>query len=241
MKISHQHKYVFVELPMTASSAVGLELIENYGAENFKEKHALYREFYKNASTEEKQYFVFSTIRNPIDVVVSKYMKYVNNHHNYHIKNKKFMNGRIDKIISPIRERKRFNWVQKNNASFGEFLLKFFHRPYTNWSVVEHHNFDFIMRFENIREDFKTALEKIGIEPVRELPVRNKTEKKAAAATYFDTPKVIEHAKYIFGPFMQKWGYQFPENWGEFYVPDKAQKDFESINKLKSIYWKHLH
>ena len=241
MKVSHKHQYVFVELPMTASSAVGLELIENYDAENFKEKHALYREFEKQASDAEKDYFVFSTIRNPIDVVVSKYLKYVNNHHNYHVKKKKYMNGGFDKIISPIRERKRFNWVQKNNASFSQFLLKYYTKPFTNWSVMEHHNFDFVMRFENISEDFKLALEKIGLEQKRPLPVRNKTEKKKSAEMYFDSEEAIERAKYVFGPFMKKWGYSFPENWGNNVVSDKAQADFESVNRIKSIFWKYFH
>ncbi len=241
MKVSHKHKYVFVELPMTASSAVGLELIENYDAENFKEKHALYREFFKQASPEEKEYFVFSTIRNPIDVVVSKYMKYVNNHHNYHIKKKKYMNGGIDKFISPIRERRRFNWVQKNKATFSQFLLKYYTKPYTNWSIMEHHNFDFVMRFENIQEDFNIALKKIGIQPKRDLPVRNKTEKKKAHESYFDSLEAIERGKYVFGPFMQKWNYEFPENWGENTVSKKAIADFNSINKVKKIYWKYLH
>ena len=241
MKVSHKHKYVFVELPMTASSAVGLELIENYAAENFKEKHALYREFYKQASDDEKKYFVFSTIRNPIDTVVSKYLKYQNNHHKFDQKKKKYVHGRIDKFVGPFRERRRFKWIQKNNASFDEFFLKYYTKPYTNWSVVEHHKFDYVMRFENIQEEFKHVLNKIGLEQVRELPVRNKTDKKRDSFSYFENPEVIERAKYVFGPFMKMWDYKFPESWGEFELSQKAKKDFERQNKLKSVYWKYLH
>ena len=106
---------------------------------------------------------------------------------------------------------------------------------------MEHHKFDFIMRFENIQEDFNSALEKIGIEPKRKLPVRNKTEKKKAHESYFDSPEAIERGKYVFGPFMQKWNYKFPENWGENVVSKKANADFNSVNRIKSIYWKHFH
>ena len=189
MKVSHKHKYVFVELPQTASSAIGLELIENYNAENFMAKHALYREFANRANEDEKKYFVFSAVRDPMDVVVSKYMKYKNDHHNYSKKKKKYMNARLDKMISPIRERKRHKWIQKNNSSFGEFFLKYYTKPYSNWSIVEHKNFDLIMRFENIKEDFKKVLDKIGLDIVRPLPVKNKTELKD------NVQKLFRHAR----------------------------------------------
>ncbi|NND77507.1 MAG: sulfotransferase family 2 domain-containing protein [Flavobacteriales bacterium] len=241
MKVSHKHKYVFVELPQTASSAVGLELIENYNAENFMAKHALYREFAKRSSDKEKDYFVFSAVRDPMDVVVSKYMKYKNDHHNYSKKKKKYMNARLDKLISPIRERRRHKWIQKNNASFGDFFLKYYKRPYSNWSIVEHKDFDFIMRFEKIQDDFNTVLEKIGLRPVRPLPVRNKTEEKSKAHSYFNTIELQKHAKYVFGPYMRFWNYDFPEEWSSIKEPENAQKDFERINKLRSIFWKYFH
>ncbi|MEM7163013.1 MAG: sulfotransferase family 2 domain-containing protein [Bacteroidota bacterium] len=241
MKVSHHHKYVFVELPQTASSAVGLELVENYGAENFKQKHALFHEFKRKMGSKAEEYFVFSAIRNPIDVVVSKYLKYLNNHHNYHSANRRNMNGRIDRIISPIRENGRYNWIQKNNADFESFFFKYFKYPFTNWSVVENHQFDYIMRFENIRNDFAEALGKIGLDLVRELPVRNKTDDKAPSHTYFQSQKARDHAVYIFGPFMELWGYKFPDEWGDVSICAKSQKAFERINKLKTVYWKHFH
>lgn len=241
MKVSHKYRYVFVELPQTASSAVGLELLENYSAENFKEKHALYREFSKTANNEEKDYFVFSSIRNPMDVVVSKYLKYLNNHHNYHSKKRRILNGRLDRIISPIRENNRYKWIQKNNATFDQFFEKYYSWPYTNWSVVEHHKFDYVMRFEDTENDFKKVLKKINIPLVRELPIRNKTENKREAHTYFESERSREKAQYIFGPFMQLWGYTFPSEWGEIKIPEKAFKDFKRINRLKTIFWKYFH
>lgn len=241
MKVSHKHKYVFVELPQTASSAVGLELIENYEAENFKAKHALYREFSTRANEEEKKYFVFSAVRDPMDVVVSKYMKYKNDHHNYSKKKKRYMNARLDKLISPVRERKRHKWIQKKNASFGEFFLKYYTKPYSNWSVVEHKKFDYIMRFENIQEDFNKVLEKMGLDIARPLPIKNKTEDKGKIHNYFNTPELKKRAKYVFGPFMRMWDYRFPEDWSDVTEPENAQRDFERVNKYRTLFWKYLH
>lgn len=241
MKVSHKHKYVFVELPQTASSAVGLELIENYDAENFKEKHALFRKFRNEMGEKYKDYFVFSAVRNPMDVVVSKYLKYLNNHHNYHSSKRKIFNSGIDRIISPLRENGRYKWIQKNNASFEDFFMKYYKKPFSNWSVVEHHTFDYIMRFEDVKNDFGAVLKKIGLDQVRELPVRNKTEGKKEAHTYFTSEKARTRAVYVFGPFMELWNYSFPDSWGSIEISDKSRRDFKAVNKIKTIYWKYFH
>ena len=83
MIISHIHRYLFVELPRTGSSAVSKELILNYDAENILRKHATYRDFLKQASKQEKEYFVFSSIRNPMDKILSLYFKYKTDHRRY--------------------------------------------------------------------------------------------------------------------------------------------------------------
>ena len=75
MIISHKNKYLFVELQHTASSAISRELRVNYGGEPILRKLARYHEFLKAASAEEKNYFVFSGIRNPLDVAVTIYIK----------------------------------------------------------------------------------------------------------------------------------------------------------------------
>ena len=43
-------------------------------------KHSRYHEFLKIATEEQKKYFVFSGIRNPMDSIISVYSKFVSNH-----------------------------------------------------------------------------------------------------------------------------------------------------------------
>jgi hypothetical protein len=73
MVISHTYKYLFVELPHTASTAIHQELCENYEGIPIIRKHAPYHEFIRIATAEEKVYFVLSGIRNPLDEAVSIY------------------------------------------------------------------------------------------------------------------------------------------------------------------------
>jgi hypothetical protein len=71
MIISHKHKFLFVELPLTASTAISRELRANYGGEKILFKHATYQDFLRVANTHEREYFVFSGLRNPLDKAVS--------------------------------------------------------------------------------------------------------------------------------------------------------------------------
>ncbi len=67
MIISHKYKHLFIELPLTASTAVSKELGENYGGSWILYKHAAYQDFLRQATAEEKEPFVFSSSHNPLD------------------------------------------------------------------------------------------------------------------------------------------------------------------------------
>ena len=82
MIISDKHRYLFVELPRTATTAIAKELRENYEGHSILYKHATYEDFLRIATDEQKKYFTFSCIRNPLDDVVSIYLKYRHNHGN---------------------------------------------------------------------------------------------------------------------------------------------------------------
>lgn len=68
--ISDRHRYLFVELPRTGSTAVHRELKARYDGTPILTKHATYRDFLKVATENQKRYFVFSSVRNPLDDAV---------------------------------------------------------------------------------------------------------------------------------------------------------------------------
>lgn len=59
MVISHNKKYVFVELPRTGTPAISNELIENHDGKDILYDHAAYREFLKIATNEERKFYLF--------------------------------------------------------------------------------------------------------------------------------------------------------------------------------------
>lgn len=236
MVISHKFKYLFVELPRTASTAISKELCEYYDGSRILYKHATYNKFLRFASSEEKKYFVFSCIRNPLNRTISLYFKLKTDH-----------KGRFAKLAKLNKINfvnyfflRRFNFVQKNKADFSTYFLKFYKMPYSDWSCLYHKKFDFIIRFENIQHDFAKALKLIGIEPKRSLPFLNITnQRKRNFLTYY-TPETINRAKKIFGPFMKEWSYEFPPECGNNKVSWSTHIQYNFFNIFRKLFWIYL-
>jgi hypothetical protein len=237
MIISHKYKYLFVELPRTASTAISHELCELYDGVPVLRKHATYYDFLKNANPEEQQYFVFSCIRNPLDDAVSYYFKLRTNHKDKFTNPKKLK--RRKGLVNYI-DRRLFSFIRSTNADFSTFFTRVYRVPYNNWASMSHRDFDFIIRFENLQEDFARALALIGIEQVRPIPTINKTAGKGRDFVSCYSPRVIRRAKWVFGPYMRQWGYDLPAEWGHAKVSWLNQAEFDVINVFRTFYWKYL-
>ena len=237
MVISHTHKYLFVELPRTGSTAISRELCQHYHGERIMRKHSTYFDFLRVASEEEKEYFVFSCIRNPLDDVVSRYVKIATDHRN------RFTDPETLKKRTNLAERvenRLYNYVHGNDADFEDFFLKFYILPYNNWASISRHHYDFVIRFESLPEDFEKVLRLLDIEPVRQLPPRNVTSAREDSFVSYYSPRTIPRARRVFGPFMKLWDYQFPEGWGEVEVPWWNELEFRLVTLVRSIYWRYL-
>jgi hypothetical protein len=237
MIISHKNKYLFVALPQTGSTAISHELRLNYDGEPILTKHATYEDFCKIATPEEKKYFVFSCIRNPMDYTVSQYFKYLTDH-----KHKYTDPDRVRKVRGVVGHLflARFHFVHEAQPDFAAYFKKYYRTPYNNWSSLSHKDFDYIIRYERLQDDFAQALRRMGLEPKRPLPQINDTAKKKCDYVSYYTPDTIAHAKRIFGPFMREWGYEFPPEWGENKISPWNRFQFNFLNLFRTLYWKYL-
>ncbi len=244
MIISHKHKYLFVELPMTGSTAISKELREQYDGVSILQKHSTYHDFSRFASEEEKRYFIFAGIRHPLDQVVSHYFKFKTGHSgqftsDYHVaKLKKSLRFRLAYTYSHLR---RYQFIQENDADFGTFFLKFYKTPYNSWSSMDHARFDYVIRFEQLTDDFAEVVGQIGLELKRPLPQKNKTaDKESDFFSYYNTPEVRERAMRVFGPYMKQWGYEFPTAWGPGAISWRTRTEFTLLNFFRNGYWKYF-
>lgn len=206
MIISHKYKYVFIQLNKSASTAIAKELVENYDGKPILWKHARYEDFMKIATPEEKKYFIFSGVRNPLDRAVSQYYF--------------FKSGLAPKTKSNLE---KYNYIKNANAGFKDYFLKYFSKSIQEeWKAKNFNKLDFIYRYENLQSDFSKILKMLKIKQKRPLPLFNKTlEKEDYKSCY--AKEIQGTAKIIFAKLMKKWGYEFPKNWQD---PDFFQNYF---------------
>jgi hypothetical protein len=230
--ISDTHRYLFIEQPHTACSAIRAELRELYGGEPMLEKHSTYADFLRVATAAQKRYFVFSGIRNPLDEAVSLYFKYRTDHHRQYSR-------MLSKQTLSATQRAAFMLVVEEDADFGHYLRRVYKRPFDNDTMIYHTRMDQIIRFEHLQGDFTRTLARLGLEQVRPLPMVNQTAERGPYLDYY--PRDLRsHAAKIFGPFMQKWGYGLPEDWVGVTIPRAAVIDFRLRGILRYVDRRYL-
>jgi hypothetical protein len=210
MIISHKHRYLFVEVPRTGSSAISRELRELYGGERILTKHSTYDEFARRASDDERSYFVFAGVRNPLDDMVSQYFKVKTEHRKVRGATSRAGRGGWRRWVG----RRMSRYLAGTDADFSSWFLRYKLLPYDTVASVSRHRFDHVIQFERLADDFARALERIGLEVQRPLPLHNPTSARSRDFASYYSPAAIRRARRVFGPFMRRWGYEFPSEWG---------------------------
>ena len=80
-------------------------------------------------------------------------------------------------------------------------------------------------------------LRRLGIAPVRPLPARNVTPGKDPDFLRYYTPRAAQRARWVFGPYMEEWGYELPEAWASRPVPATARVYLHFARWFRRLYW----
>ena len=223
MIISHKYKYVFAEIPHTASHSIAHQLLTHYDGEQILGHHSNITLFMGQATKETKGYFKFATIRNPLDTAVTDYNKLLGNHKGQYTNPDQLLKNGGFVTDQHLRE---FAFIHDNDADFSAFFKRFRNKLYNNWFLVGDQHYDHIIRFESLQDGFSEALNKIGIEQVEPVGHANPTKMKKKKFDEFYTPEIYADVAKSYGPFLQKWGYGFPESWGELDIPLSSKLQF---------------
>ncbi len=237
MIISHKYKYLYIETPQTGSTAIREELIRSYDGESILRRHATYSEFERQASEGEKKYYVFLSIRNPLDTIVSVYVKYAENMNNRYTDGI-ILEGRH--AIYDFVKKIRYETIKRRGYDFKKYLKKSKKNKYDDISTLDRHKVDGVIRYESINEDFLKIIKSIGIEPRRELPAYNKTVKKRQYLGYYDEDEVKKDALEKCCLYMKIWKYKPPEDWPVYKISVMDKMAWSILHHLRIINWKYL-
>ncbi len=148
--------------------------------------HRTLDDYYKIYSKQElKSYFKFTVVRNPFDRIVSEY---------FYSRRRGLTQSRDFKTFVVNGEIDTHSYPNHNIPQINFF--------------VDKKRIDYIAKFKNLQEDFKTICDKIGI-PHQELPHKNKTKHKHYTEYYDDETKSIVEKKYA--KDIEYFGYKFGE------------------------------
>jgi hypothetical protein len=208
MIIGKTHPYLFVEVPGTGSSAIAAELVQNYGGERVLYKHATYGEFLRTPEGKRQRYFVFAGVRHPLDVALTSFSKMKTNHRG------RYTSPHLRHTPSVTAKHIELFEYAQNEGDFPGWFTKSRPSIYNNFYLLLHHRFDYIIRYEELQAGFSEVLRRIGLDEVRPLPVVNRTRHKSANFWEFYTPEIRARAMRLYWPYMRRWGYAFPPEWG---------------------------
>ncbi len=187
-------------------------LVEQYGSQEIQPMHKSYDEFQGTANEAERAYFTFTSIRNPLDSIVSSYFK-MKSDHNGRFSRGSFKDGRP--LARSALEAYRF--IKQNNASFAQYFRQFhqesYHLPRHEATVEQ---VDDVLRFESLERDFARLMQQLRL-PVYPIPHFNQTAGRSKDFLSYYSADIIPQAIRVMGPLMHKWNYSFPAAWKGYY------------------------
>jgi hypothetical protein len=133
-----------------------------------------------------------------------------------------------------------YRYLTTTDADFSTFFLHFYRLPYDTWASLDHRQFDFVMHFERLAEDFEQALRRMGLEPVRPLPARNVTGARERDFASYYSPAARRRALRVFGPYMRRWGYTFPPDWQLPQPSPLHDLSYTAFSRVARTYWAHI-
>ena len=237
---SRRHRYLFLMAPRTGCTAIGERVLipelegEYLPAEDVlaadgtviaAKKHSTLADLRRaNVLTEAElaSLFVFTTVRNPFDSLVSQYVKMRTSYAPLLDDPDSFVQ-RDPTYRNLMQEAARMTFPEWVRARYvGRHLRQLGRRPTWRapvawlrygWAGPRHLTAGFldgahnVMRFERLQRDFDIALAHLGLPP-HEIPPWNVTEAKTNYREYYDdsSRKLVAH---VFAPDLQRFGYSF--------------------------------
>ena len=183
--ISHEHKFIFVRIPKTASTSIINALYRECGKMEGHENHEDIN-YYIRKYSNVHDYFKFTFVRNPWELRYSYY---------FYNKNLPGRHGKYARNLS-LKD-----WILRYSGKNSQVR-----RTQLEFVGGNINNMDFIGKFETLQEDFNIICDKIGI-PRQELPHKNKSTRKHYTEYYDDETRQIVAEK--FAKDIEYFGYEF--------------------------------
>lgn len=199
-RIHHEIKLVFVHIPKTAGNSITSALKQLNPEPRQKSpkiaKHAKAFEVkYLLGKDKWEDYFTFSFVRNPWDLMVSSY--------NWWQQKAKTLSGHKDQA----KKINKMSFADFMNSRYGKYMINERYGNFFDW-LTENNKIivDYIGKVETINEDWEKICQLNNLEHI-EMPHINKSERKNYRSYYDDNTKEIVAKR--FQKSINKFNYSF--------------------------------
>lgn len=207
MIFSERYNFCFFELPRTGTTSVSNALITAGIGERYPgDRHVSISEYLREHKKFPEGCKIVSCVRNPMDRVLSLYVKMSHDHNSYYSQ----LRNRGTKTLAQRRLIRHYELINRNGWGFEEYVLNMYKWPYTDWMYRDAKHCDFILRFENLKEDYHDFMRSVGVSVVPALPSLNKTGQKENLWESCSAAG-LKHAAWVFGPYLERFGYEGPK------------------------------
>lgn len=188
--INHEHKFLFIHIPRTSGSSIERQF--QYNERKERNKHWNLNDWKNNLCDEDfKSYFKFTLVRNPWDIIISKYFD-----RGWYSSPKKGRGGEIGYYCG--KSLKYFlAHYRPADHEHGDGVLDYF----------DPEQMDFVGRFENREKDIEYISDKIGFNINSSKKARAKLDKTHYTEYYDDETREIVAEKYARD--IECFGYEF--------------------------------
>ena len=202
-RILHNYRCIFIHIPKTAGNSItyALNFLPKITDKDYSSakigKHAKAVEVKRILGDKIwEEYFTFSFVRNPWDLVVSCYYWWLQKAHKWE---------KFHPDIRRIQQLGSFDGFM--HSQYGREMINEIKGNIFDWISEEGEIIvDFVGRFENIQEDWKEVCEHIGAQD-QTLPHKNRTERKPYRGFYTNETREIVAER--FWRSIEEFGYSF--------------------------------
>ncbi|MEP9362453.1 sulfotransferase family 2 domain-containing protein [Nocardioides sp. CN2-186] len=212
MRVSDSRRVLFVHVQKTGGSTIDAmwdDEVPDARKGKGLLRHAPYAKIVK-AEPELEDYWSFGFVRNPWARMVSWWSMAVDFE-------RRLERGKEETTRKWEKQRRIWAPLVEYNDTFEKFVLEGpeghprLGRPQINMLTAKGGGIgvDFIGRTENLVADMNVARERLGLEPVAELPRRNKSKHRHYSTYYTDETR--ERVAELYAPDIEEFGYTFEQ------------------------------
>jgi len=188
--ISRQHRYIYVQVPQTGSTAVGNFLVAHADGHSVLRKHTTLDEARRMYGPEIHDFTVIASVRDPVDQLVSSFYKLV---------------GTASTSVSVgASNTPRRSWALAAPRTLDDYVSHFVRHVHAPGWVRSARDADVLVRFEDLEAGVAEIFRRIGVPQASSVPRENETPRKASQAL---GPQALERLAVLYGPFAREFGY----------------------------------